>query len=816
MVLNFPPAPTNHDLLQKARSLPYLEMLSQCWQDTVNTSKFTTLGNLLAFGLFALGTGFAVPFPTYSILLGLGFLSAGILRGVAPHHYGLPGKGDLGKLIVIFIAAMIISGLSWAFALYLCWGQFGLASPETSILLAISAVVPAIAVISTVQHRAILVATVLLMVGPLAMVAGIHGETEQKLVLVPLYGLLAAILVYKGLGLNRLYWQSLVHRFQAQQWAGNLEIEHDAKSVFVANMSHELRTPLNAVIGMTRLTLNTELTAIQRNYLKSANSAAYSLLNIVEDILDFSQLDTGLVQPNLSVFEPAGMIKRVASMVAENASNKQVVLEAKIEPELPHHLIGDERRLTQILVNLAGNAVKFTQQGEVTIFAELRDSESETPHLYCSVADSGIGISSDHIAKIFDPFTQADSSNTRRYGGTGLGLSICKKLINIMSGEITAESVPGRGSLFHFTVPVSIPLGSASPPEAVPAEQTVQSPRILIAEDNIVNQQIARAILEKAGLTVDVVANGALAVDKVAASHDDDDVEQDFDAVLMDIQMPEMDGIEATRKIREDTRNRDLPIIALTAHATAEDRQKCLASGMSDFLSKPIDDTKLLETLHSWVAFGSTQDSETVPHSKPLPAPAGIDMDALLKRIGGNQKLADKLLLSFVQTHRDMAREVKSDLEQQREDKALSQLHNLKGLAGNLSATRLHLAAVELEQALIENSDTNFPQQLAELEEALDEIVSAVGASDLARKRVSTSALTDTAALHQCIGEMETYLTRSNVKALDTMVRLRELLGSEGAVEPLLADLESCLDRLEMDDAREVLGKIQEWAPNRQ
>lgn len=390
-----------------------------------------------------------------------------------------------------------------------------------------------------------------------------------------------------------------------------------AKSEFLANMSHEIRTPLNGIVGLNYLAMQGEPSPKILGYLKKIASSAQNLSLIINDILDFSKIEAGKLELDYSAFAMGDIVQSTFDMLQPLADKKGIDLRVEQLDSLPPALMGDPLRLSQIFLNLLSNAVKFTHEGSVALIFEVQNRTETQISLNIRVQDTGIGMSAEQISRLFSAFTQADTSTTRQYGGTGLGLTICKSLIDLMGGGISVSSDPGEGSCFSFTLDLDIatsrgsirlgmdmpvsPVALVPPPSAETEQATpvsvlqhdLQGTRVLLVEDNDINQIIAQELLQCMGCQVDVAGDGQEAVHKA--------LHASYDIVLMDIQMPIMDGFSATREIRNHSRLQDMPIIAMTAHAMMSDREKSLAAGMQDHVTKPIDPATLEQTVHRWV-----------------------------------------------------------------------------------------------------------------------------------------------------------------------------------------------------------------------
>jgi PAS domain S-box-containing protein len=473
-----------------------------------------------------------------------------------------------------------------------------------------------------------------------------------------------------------------------------------AKSLFLANMSHEIRTPMNAIVGLIQLMQRDNRDALQRDRLARANESAQHLMQVINDILDLSRIESGklvLEEVDFSLLEVLACLR---GLVEEQARARHLALE--IDATLaPDDLRGDPTRLTQALLNLVGNAVKFTQQGSVRLRVSATDTADDHLRLRCDVIDTGIGIPQEAQARIFDAFEQADGSTTRRFGGTGLGLAITRRLVQAMGGSLQMRSEPGRGSHFWFDVDLRRARGDARAKDRADAigdaaglRRIYRGARLLLAEDHPMNQLVALELLRSAGMSVDLADDGIQAVE--LARHNV------YDLILMDMQMPRLDGLEATRLIRAMPAHAATPILAMTANAFVEDREACLAAGMNDHLPKPIDMARLYGALAHWLphAPSRARPGTGLPNAPLWDTVPGLDARRAVQHLGSRVDIYLPLLRKFADLYRGGLPSLKASIAASDRQKAVRLAHSFQGACGMIGAESLAQDANRLREDL--------------------------------------------------------------------------------------------------------------------
>ena len=461
------------------------------------------------------------------------------------------------------------------------------------------------------------------------------------------------------------------------------ELASIAKSQFLANMSHEIRTPLNAVINLNSLLMDTPLDVNQKKLLSGAYEGGKTLATLVDDILDYTKIEANKVELVYKPFSLGDLLKQVGMLFNVQAKVKQLDFKVISSNDVPSEVMGDEKRIRQVLVNLIGNAIKFTEKGSIRL--NVRNDINK--HMLFEVSDTGIGINEEEQARLFDEFSQADTSTTRKYGGTGLGLSISRSLVKLMKGEIGCRNNDGEGSVFWFRIPlVSM---QVIPELKRLASVQLNNARILVAEDSPGNQVVVKALLEKQGCQVSIANNGREAVDMIENSS--------FDLILMDVMMPDMDGIEATKKIRRiEAGESHIPIIALTANVFSEDRDRCLQAGMDDFVAKPIDANKLREQITKWISTSlvHAEENETMNENLEL-----MNME-ILDKLGQDTspEMLPEIVSIFIKEMQDRIEDFPTDINSLRRDDLVARAHAIKSSAGTFGAQRLMEVARHIEQ----------------------------------------------------------------------------------------------------------------------
>ncbi len=590
-----------------------------------------------------------------------------------------------------------------------------------------------------------------------------------------------------------------------------------AKSIFLANMSHEIRTPMNAIIGMAYLVLRTELSEYQKDHIGKIHSSAQSLLGIINDILDFSKVEAGKLELEQTPFSLDEVIDRSLTLQVPHAREKNI--EIFSDYEKGKTLIGDGLRLGQIITNLLSNAVKFTHQGYVRFSAtcEMQNAENNSASciLHLSVEDTGIGMNSEQLSLLFKEFTQVDGSTTRKYGGTGLGLAISKRLTELMGGRIWAESEHEKGTAFHVEIPFMISSGvirqNVKFPEDVAGKTDLKGMRVLLAEDNRINQQLAIELMNIRGVHADIAENGLEAIRKLGSVSSDY-----YDLVLMDIQMPVMDGYEATGRLRSDMRYDKLPIVAMTAHAMKEEVEKCRRIGMNDHVNKPIEPEifyRMLERYYKPKTKTDGDESGYLPPTKPdvsksseFPHISGVNVKDGLRRLGGNTALYRKLLTQFVAGYRPAAEELSITIEQDMKT-AERQAHTLKGLLGTIGAEELQAAAAKIEKDLKIQDVVSAKQNLALFEAPFEVLITDIAdALDTMSDDTPKPVVTENDASTEWVSKFRELVEMNDIESLD-LWRAKKSSLSAVLSSDVIAQISESVEGFDFDAAAQLLNQ---------